>query len=49
MVCQLVKAGRREEAEAIANAMESVNKSNRKSFEQFKKEFDTVITAKLTE
>lgn len=45
----LVKNGRKEDAQAIASAMEGVNKSERISFEQFKKEFDTVITAKLTE
>jgi hypothetical protein len=37
LVHQLVKAGRKEEAQSIAASMESLNKANRKTFEQFKK------------
>lgn len=37
LVHALVKNGRKEDAQAIASAMEGVNKSQRISFEQFKK------------
>lgn len=49
LVRELVRIGRKDEALAIAASMESKCKSNRKSFEEFKAAFDTVITAKLIE
>jgi hypothetical protein len=37
LVHQLVKAGRKEQAQSIAASMENFSKANRKTFEQFKK------------
>lgn len=41
-------AGKKDDAQMIANSMDNINKSNPVSFDNFKKQFDTVITAKLT-